>query len=614
MSESLSSILMPSSMPSVNPPSAIFAADDRNFRSEQTADSDVDDVRFNDVFSEELKLNNASTDVVESVSDASTEEAISSVATSILSELKQQAALKLQGDKVRPLFDDPTQQRAGRGVTLEQLQLNPIKNEVLIDSQRLTLVEQTIEPSPATTVATLEEMIKPLSNSEQLLQQLQDLKNSIDQVTPVIAEEAIVDKDVELEVAQRLLQPIEQLISLPDKFNTAENTKEVDSEQLTTIKDIIKQLPEKDQQQLVTTVPVSVASAANVMTQFEKERQLAVELAQRSTTLAGMADNQMEGDKVVESIPLPAKDLTLVPQAVTSSSQSLISQTKILGDDLTQPMTQIQTLVGLKTEPLTQVTTSEPANTAVIANFNALDRKDKAADTDKDTDVTEISDDEVNQDNKPVKATDNFDLLFKKMMQTEAQQSVKPSERISMAPVSSELLDSIELSQINQDKKEISGMITKEQMAATKAVELTTKLPLHHETSAAKALKERVSLMVNGGIQHAIIQLDPEELGGMSIRLQLQNDQMNVQFQVQNSQAKEMLENAMSKLKEMLEQQGIVLQDSDVSQQNKGSEQQLTEQQQGERLNGSDDEFESDQSVVTLNLNKHSTDGIDYYA
>ena len=248
MSESLSSILMPSSMPSVNPPSAIFAADDRNFRSEQTADSDVDDVRFNDVFSEELKLNNASTDVVESVSDASTEEAISSVATSILSELKQQAALKLQGDKVRPLFDDPTQQQAGRGVTLEQLQLNPIKNEVLIDSQRLTLVEQTIEPSPATTVATLEEMIKPLSNSEQLLQQLQDLKNSIDQVTPVIAEEAIVDKDVELEVAQRLLQPIEQLISLPDKFNTAENTKEVDSEQLTTIKDIIKQLPEKDQQ------------------------------------------------------------------------------------------------------------------------------------------------------------------------------------------------------------------------------------------------------------------------------------------------------------------------------------------------------------------------------
>ena len=157
-------------------------------------------------------------------------------------------------------------------------------------------------------------------------------------------------------------------------------------------------------------------------------------------------------------------------------------------------------------------------------------------------------------------------------------------------------------------------MITKEQMAATKAVELTTKLPLHHETSAAKALKERVSLMVNGGIQHAIIQLDPEELGGMSIRLQLQNDQMNVQFQVQNSQAKEMLENEMSKLKEMLEQQGIVLQDSDVSQQNKGSEQQLTEQQQGERLNGSDDEFESDQSVVTLNLNKHSTDGIDYYA
>ena len=118
--------------------------------------------------------------------------------------------------------------------------------------------------------------------------------------------------------------------------------------------------------------------------------------------------------------------------------------------------------------------------------------------------------------------------------------------------------------------------------------------------------------MVTGNIQQAVIQLDPEELGGMSIRLQIQNDQMSVQFQVQNAQAKEMLENAMVKLREMLDQQGIVLKDSDVSQQNKHGQQELSDQH--EQPAATDDEFESDQAAVVLTLHKQSSDGIDYYA
>ncbi len=139
------------------------------------------------------------------------------------------------------------------------------------------------------------------------------------------------------------------------------------------------------------------------------------------------------------------------------------------------------------------------------------------------------------------------------------------------------------------------------------------KVTLNDSPMAAAQLKEHLIMMSRGGINQAVLQLDPEELGAMSVRIVMQNDQMNVQFQVQNPNAKEMLEQTMDKLKESLQEQGIALNQSDVEQQNQQrgqaqSAQDLINDQLAEELD------EDDSQVITMTLNKQSSNGIDYYA
>lgn len=142
---------------------------------------------------------------------------------------------------------------------------------------------------------------------------------------------------------------------------------------------------------------------------------------------------------------------------------------------------------------------------------------------------------------------------------------------------------------------------------------LAPRISLHENTAAAQQLKEHLTMMSRGGLGQAVLQLDPEELGAMSVRIVMQNDQMNVSFQVQNPQAKELLEQAMNKLKESLEAQGIELNHSDVEQQNQGGDQSLESNEDNTKLE--DGEFdETNVEPITLTLNKQSANGIDYYA
>ena len=144
----------------------------------------------------------------------------------------------------------------------------------------------------------------------------------------------------------------------------------------------------------------------------------------------------------------------------------------------------------------------------------------------------------------------------------------------------------------------------------TQTAEQPVRLSLQPGTFAPQ-MREKIALMVAANQQEATIQLDPEELGGMNIRVSMQADQMNVSFQVQNSQAKDLLENAMGKLKEMLAEQGIALGDSQVSQEQSSSQ----DGSGGDHMAGSQsmtDEEEGHQ--MTLTLHRQERDGIDYYA
>lgn len=91
----------------------------------------------------------------------------------------------------------------------------------------------------------------------------------------------------------------------------------------------------------------------------------------------------------------------------------------------------------------------------------------------------------------------------------------------------------------------------------------------------AKQLAQQAQVVVNQNQQEADILLNPSELGGLKIRVKMEQGEVQVQFIATHPQAKELIEQAMPRLREMLNQQGMNL--------NQGQQQ----GQQGQNLNQS---------------------------
>lgn len=129
------------------------------------------------------------------------------------------------------------------------------------------------------------------------------------------------------------------------------------------------------------------------------------------------------------------------------------------------------------------------------------------------------------------------------------------------------------------------------------------------EPAAAQQIKDRVMVQIQHKLQTAEVQLHPEELGSMQIKLNLQQDQLSVQFVVQQGGAKEALEQQMPKLRELLEQQGIALSEGQVEQRQSGSQ-----QEQHTHRQGSNTSAESELAAVQTVQMKVSDRMVDFYA
>ena len=140
-------------------------------------------------------------------------------------------------------------------------------------------------------------------------------------------------------------------------------------------------------------------------------------------------------------------------------------------------------------------------------------------------------------------------------------------------------------------------------------------LPVTHQ-KWGQALGQRMVYMANQQMQQAQITLNPEKLGPVQIRLQIDRDQkVNVVMTAQHGVTREAMEAAMPRLKEMFEQAGIDLGSVDVNDQKQfeNEEQEHAETQQASSNDNED-------------LNEHGTDGalaastystdnvVDYYA
>ncbi|MBQ1783403.1 MAG: flagellar hook-length control protein FliK [Gammaproteobacteria bacterium] len=100
--------------------------------------------------------------------------------------------------------------------------------------------------------------------------------------------------------------------------------------------------------------------------------------------------------------------------------------------------------------------------------------------------------------------------------------------------------------------------------------------PLLRQFSAdpAAALGPQVQVMVARSLDQMTVRLDPQELGSMSIKVQVGADQqVHVQFQVTNPATRDLVEQSLPRLRELLGDAGVQLGDAQVGQQQRETRQ-----------------------------------------
>ena len=115
----------------------------------------------------------------------------------------------------------------------------------------------------------------------------------------------------------------------------------------------------------------------------------------------------------------------------------------------------------------------------------------------------------------------------------------------------------------------------------------------------AGAIADRTAMLASQKISFAELQLDPPELGPLTVKIQVNHDQATVSFVAHSPLVKDSLDQSNQRLKEMFEQQGLNLVDVDVS----------------ERQEGGDGSSEGDGSgLMSNNANALESDDVDSIA
>lgn len=96
--------------------------------------------------------------------------------------------------------------------------------------------------------------------------------------------------------------------------------------------------------------------------------------------------------------------------------------------------------------------------------------------------------------------------------------------------------------------------------------QLNMTLPMPMDIAKWQAsLNEQISLITRQGIQNAEIKLHPEELGSLHIKLAMIDEKMDLHMTVAHNVVKSVLELALPQLRTSLEEQGITLQQTNIS-------------------------------------------------
>ncbi len=136
------------------------------------------------------------------------------------------------------------------------------------------------------------------------------------------------------------------------------------------------------------------------------------------------------------------------------------------------------------------------------------------------------------------------------------------------------------------------------------------------QADAAAALGDRIQWMINSSAQRANIQIDPPELGSVSIQIAQDDRQTTVSFVTQTANARELIEQSLPRLREHLESLGIELADANVEQQSADSANQK-DGEAGALANAGDDTLVTDETNAAdagVGAESQRDGGIDAYA
>ena len=136
---------------------------------------------------------------------------------------------------------------------------------------------------------------------------------------------------------------------------------------------------------------------------------------------------------------------------------------------------------------------------------------------------------------------------------------------------------------------------------------LTTGDPEGFSASIATHLR----VMKSGGVSEARLQLNPAELGRLSIQIASQDSEVKVSFVVESQQAKQVIENAMPRLRDLLDSAGLDLTESGVDQRNKHADDRNA--QRGLQAADSD-HFSGDSTQIAMTVTVDPNRLVDAYA
>lgn len=147
------------------------------------------------------------------------------------------------------------------------------------------------------------------------------------------------------------------------------------------------------------------------------------------------------------------------------------------------------------------------------------------------------------------------------------------------AEIRSEVLDS-RLNALNQ-------AVTQQSAMAQRALAVVPGQPVAiNQNGWSEAVVDRVMWLSSQNLKSAEIQLDPQELGRLEVRIHMNQDQTQVTFASPNAGVRDALEGQMHRLRDMFNQQGMTQLDVNVSDQSLARSWQGQQGGEGERRGG----------------------------